>query len=52
MCIRDRGTLVGTYEGRTGLTPYARWAAAWGLWPLWLICGAVLALAAWRRRAR
>ena len=47
-----RGTLVGTYEGRTGLTPYARWAAAWGLWPLWLICGAVLALAAWRRRAR
>jgi apolipoprotein N-acyltransferase len=47
-----RGTLVGSYEGRTGLTPYARWAAAWGLWPLWLICGAVLALAAWRRRAR
>jgi apolipoprotein N-acyltransferase len=47
-----RGTLVGRYEGRTGLTPYARWAAAWGLWPLWLICGAVLALAAWRRRAR
>ncbi len=47
-----RGTLVGTYEGRTGLTPYARWAAAWGLWPLWLGCVAVLALAAWRRRVR
>jgi apolipoprotein N-acyltransferase len=45
-----RGTLVGQYEGRTGLTPYARWAAACGLWPLWGLCSAVLALALWRRR--
>jgi apolipoprotein N-acyltransferase len=45
-----RGTLVGTYEGRNGLTPYARWAAAWGLWPLWLGCLGMVALIGWRRR--
>jgi apolipoprotein N-acyltransferase len=32
-----RGSLVGSYEGRTGLTPFARWAAAWGVWPLWAL---------------
>ncbi len=47
-----RGTLVGTYEGRTGLTPYARWAAAWGLGPLWLLCLGILVLTGWRHRAR
>ena len=46
-----RGTLVGSYEGRTGLTPYARWAAAWGLWPLWLLCLGIVALIGWRHRA-
>ena len=45
-----RGTLVGTYEGRTGLTPYARWAAAWGLWPLWLLCLGLVLLIGWRGR--
>ena len=47
-----RGSLVGTFEGRTGLTPYARWVAAFGLGPLWgLALGLVLwaALAARRR---
>lgn len=29
------GVLVGQVEGRTGLTPYARWLSAVGLWPLW-----------------
>lgn len=38
-----RGSLVGSYEGRTGLTPFARWAAAWGAWPLW--CWALLVVA-------
>lgn len=46
-----RGSLIGSYEGRNGLTFYARWAAAFGLWPLWGLCLAVLALAIWRRRA-
>ena len=47
-----RGSLTGTFEGRMGLTPFARWAAALGLWPLWGLCGAVVALALWHRRAR
>ncbi len=47
-----RGTLVGSYEGRHGLTPYARWAAAFGLWPLWSLCLAVVVMAFWRYRAR
>jgi apolipoprotein N-acyltransferase len=29
-----RGTLQVEVEGREGLTPYARWAGVWGLWPL------------------
>jgi apolipoprotein N-acyltransferase len=50
-----RGSLVGAYEGRNGLTPFAQWASAWGLWPLWLVCcamvaGAWLAPRGWRQR--
>lgn len=45
-----RGSLVGRYEGRDGLTPYARWASAWGLWPLWGLCCVVLGVALWQRR--
>jgi apolipoprotein N-acyltransferase len=45
-----RGVLDGTVEGRTGLTPFAWWVSRWGLWPLWLVIGGILALA-WRRRS-
>jgi apolipoprotein N-acyltransferase len=45
-----RGSLVGAYEGRNGLTPFAQWASVWGLWPLWVLCSAVVALAFWRRQ--
>jgi apolipoprotein N-acyltransferase len=45
-----RDSLVGSYEGRHGLTPYARWASAWGLGPLWLWCLGVLGLAFWWRQ--
>jgi len=45
-----RGSLVGRYEGRHGLTPFARWASAWGLWPLWGLCCAVLGWAFLRRQ--
>jgi apolipoprotein N-acyltransferase len=48
-----RGSLVGTYEGRHGLTPFAQWASVggfWPLWPLWALCLAVVALAFWRRQ--
>ncbi len=41
-----RGVLRGDVEGRDGLTPYAVWVGALGLWPLWLIgAGVVLACA-------
>ena len=34
------GALVGRFDGRTGLTPYAWWASRLGLWPL--VAGATL----------
>ena len=33
---RDR--LEASVEGRSGVTPYARWAGRWGLAPLWVGC--------------
>jgi apolipoprotein N-acyltransferase len=50
-----RGTLQGTVEGRAGLTPYARWAAHAGHWPLGLVAAALaisLATLAARWRTR
>ena len=44
-----RATVHAQAEGRTGLTPYARWASRWGLGPLWLGCGLVLLLLSRRR---
>jgi apolipoprotein N-acyltransferase len=50
--VFTRAALVGDFEGRTGLTPYAYWASRWGLWPLWLLCSAiVLLLGAFFRRS-
>lgn len=49
------GLLEGEVEGRHGLTPYARWAGTFGLWPLLLAAlGAVafVALAPRRRPSR
>jgi apolipoprotein N-acyltransferase len=40
------GVLQGQVQGRMGLTPFAWWAARWGLWPLWLIGQAALAFSA------
>ncbi len=37
-----RDALRVDVEGREGLTPYARWAGRWGLWPLVAVCGALL----------
>ena len=47
-----RGSLTGRFEGRDGITPYARWAAALGLWPLWLLALLVVGWAAWAARRR
>jgi hypothetical protein len=44
------GVLQGQVQGRSGLTPFARWAARWGLWPLWLTGLTALAWAAIARR--
>ena len=46
-----RGTLDATVQGRSGVTPFAWWAARAGLWPLLALAGAVVAAAAWRGRA-
>jgi apolipoprotein N-acyltransferase len=39
------GELVAQVQGREGLTPYARWASRWGLWPVELLAGLVVVLA-------
>ena len=41
-------TLEAVVDGREGLTPYARWVAAWGLWPLVALALVLLTLL-WRR---
>ncbi|MDM0114808.1 apolipoprotein N-acyltransferase [Variovorax sp. J22R133] len=48
-----RAVLTADVEGRTGITPYARWVSRLGLWPLWigtLLIGAAAALATRLRR--
>jgi apolipoprotein N-acyltransferase len=45
---RDR--LEARVQGRTGLTPYARWASRWGQWPVWGLCMGVLAVGVVARR--
>lgn len=37
-----RGVLTATVQGMSGLTPYARWAGAWGLWPLIVLAAAII----------
>lgn len=40
-----RGVLEAAVEGRHGLTPFARWVAPFGLWPLWIAAFAIVAVA-------
>ena len=44
-----QGTLDAVVEGRNGLTPFARWASAFDLWPAWLLGAGMVVVAAWRR---
>ncbi len=46
------GILEASVEGRTGATPYARWLAACGLWPLLGGALAIVVGSAWRGRRR
>ena len=45
-----RGVLLARVQGRQGVTPFARWAARWGAWPLWTAALLVVAAAGWARR--
>ncbi len=48
----ERGVLQAEVDGRNGLTPYARWAEAYGLWPLALLCLALVAVCGrWKQQA-
>ena len=48
-----RGVLSAQVEGRSGLTPYARWVSKYGLWPIWVgALSIVAATLAGRLRAR
>jgi apolipoprotein N-acyltransferase len=40
-----RGALTGSVEGRSGITPYAWWAARFGLWPWWALIAAIVLIA-------
>jgi apolipoprotein N-acyltransferase len=46
---QTRSVLRGEVQGRSGITPFAWWASRYGLWPLWLVALAVLAVL-WRQR--
>jgi apolipoprotein N-acyltransferase len=43
-----RGVLETTVQGRSGITPYAWWAARLGLWPYLALALVVVAACAWR----
>ena len=45
-----RGVLLAQVQGRQGLTPFARWSAAAGLWPLWALALLGVAWPVGRRR--
>jgi len=52
MPLNTRGVLQGDVQGHAGITPFARWAGAWGLWPLVLLAVlTVVAVACWPRVA-
>ncbi len=44
-----RGALVGSVEGRSSITPYAWWAARYGLWPWWGLISTIISIAACAR---
>jgi apolipoprotein N-acyltransferase len=45
-----RGVLEGQVQGRSGITPFATWAARFGLWPLWIWGGLFVVVLALRHR--
>lgn len=47
-----RAVLEGEFTGRTVITPYARWAARFGIWPLAVACAACVLLCALMAKRR
>jgi apolipoprotein N-acyltransferase len=48
----ERGVLQTEVEGRNGVTPYAKWAESFGLWPLVLLCLALaITCGRWKKPA-
>lgn len=43
-----RGVLQASVQGMGGLTPFARWAGPWGLWPLILCSAGLIVGLRWR----
>lgn len=42
LAAHERAVLHGQIQGFDALTPYVRWVAHWGLWPLWALALGVL----------
>jgi apolipoprotein N-acyltransferase len=50
--VFTRAVLQADVDGRRGLTPFARWAADFGLWPLLILgSGLIVACGRWRKSA-
>jgi apolipoprotein N-acyltransferase len=48
----ERGVLQAEVEGRNGVTPFAKWAEAFGMWPLIALAAALIVLCGrWKRPA-
>jgi apolipoprotein N-acyltransferase len=47
-----RGVLRTEVEGRNGVTFYAQWVSRFGLWPVWLLAGLVVAVGSLAMRRR
>ncbi|MFM9881153.1 MAG: apolipoprotein N-acyltransferase [Burkholderiaceae bacterium] len=47
-----RGVLEGVVQGRSGITPYAWWVSRYGLWPLWGLAIAIVAIAIAAKKLR
>ena len=47
-----RAVLEGEFTGRTVITPYARWAARFGVWPLVVACAACVLICALMAKRR
>lgn len=50
--LNAQGILQALVQGRSGVTPFAWWAARWGLWPLFSAALLMIAMGVWAVRNR